>query len=29
MSYNQLTLVKRYHISALLKSGLNQKEIAN
>jgi len=28
MSYNQLTLVKRYHISALLKSGLSQKEIA-
>jgi IS30 family transposase len=28
MSYNQLTQVKRYHISALLKSGLSQKEIA-
>ena len=28
MSYRQLTLEKRYHISALQKSGLNQKEIA-
>ncbi len=28
MSYKQLTLEKRYHISALLKSGLRQKEIA-
>jgi len=28
MSYNQLTLLKRYHISALLKIGLSQKEIA-
>lgn len=29
MNYTQLTLQKRYHISALLKSGLKQKEIAN
>jgi IS30 family transposase len=29
MNYTQLTLEKRYHISALLKSGLKQKEIAN
>jgi len=28
MSYRQLTLEKRYHISALQKVGLNQKEIA-
>jgi len=28
MRYKQLTLEKRYHISALIKSGLNQKEIA-
>ena len=28
MSYSQLTLEKRYHISALQKAGLNQKEIA-
>ena len=28
MKYKQLTLEKRYHISALLKSGMNQKEIA-
>ena len=28
MKYKQLTLEKRYHISALRKSGLNQKEIA-
>ena len=28
MSYRQLTLEKRYHISALQKSGLNQNEIA-
>ena len=28
MSYRQLTLEKRYHISALQKAGLNQKEIA-
>jgi len=29
MNYTQLTLQKRYHISALLKSGLKQKEIAS
>ena len=29
MRYKQLTLKERYHISALLKSGLNQKEIAD
>ena len=28
MKYKQLTLEKRYHISALIKAGLNQKEIA-
>lgn len=28
MRYKQLTLEKRYHISALQKAGLNQKEIA-
>lgn len=28
MSYRQLTLEKRYHISALQKSESNQKEIA-
>jgi len=28
MKYKQLTLEKRYHISALQKAGLNQKEIA-
>ena len=28
MKYKQLTLEKRYHISALIKVGLNQKEIA-
>ena len=28
MSYKQLTLKERYHISALLKTGLRQKEIA-
>ena len=28
MSYRQLTLSERYHISALLKQGLSQKEIA-
>jgi len=27
MKYKQLTLEKRYHISALIKAGLNQKEI--
>lgn len=29
MKYTQLTLQKRYHISALQKAGFNQKEIAN
>ncbi|WP_434636706.1 IS30 family transposase [Sulfurimonas sp. NW7] len=29
MRYKQLTLEKRYHISALQKAGLNQKEVAN
>ena len=29
MRYKQLTLKERYHISALLKSGLKQKEIAD
>ncbi len=29
MKYNQLTLQKRYHISALIKSGYKQKDIAN
>jgi IS30 family transposase len=29
MKYKQLTLTKRYHISTLIKEGLNQKEIAN
>ena len=28
MKYRQLTLEKRYQISALIKAGLNQKEIA-
>ena len=28
MKYKQLTLEKRYHISALIKAGMNQKEIA-
>ncbi|MDF1883056.1 IS30 family transposase [Sulfurimonas sp. SAG-AH-194-C21] len=28
MKYKQLTLEKRYHILALIKAGLNQKEIA-
>ncbi len=28
MKYRQLTLEKRYHISALQKAGLNQKEVA-
>ena len=28
MKYKQLTLEKRYHISALIKAGLNQKSIA-
>jgi IS30 family transposase len=28
MNYKQLTLTKRYQITALIKSGLNQKEIA-
>jgi IS30 family transposase len=28
MKYKQLTLTKRYHISTLIKEGLNQKEIA-
>ena len=29
MNYKQLTLEKRYQISALIKAGLNQKEIAS
>ena len=28
MKYRQLTLTKRYHISTLIKEGLNQKDIA-